>query len=173
MRNTRHSRSVAWILVVSMSVLPCRASLAGNTEKAPPVVLTVVKDVVLGSGGTLSGTVFDAQGQPSARQDVVALTADGQRIATISDEQGQFVLHGLRGGIHQISAGHIELACRCWSPSAAPPAAVERVLLSADDNVQRGQRPIADLLTGPCLIALLIAAAIAIPIAIHNSKDAS
>src|SRR5690349_7917938 len=107
MRITRRGQFVAWVLVVSMFMLPCRASLAGNTEVAtPPLVLPVVKDVVLGPGGSLSGTVFDAQGQLSARQDVIALTTEGQRIVTISDEQGQFVLHGLRSGICQISTGN-------------------------------------------------------------------
>jgi hypothetical protein len=41
----------------------------------------------------------------------------------------------------------------------------------AGEGVERGQRPFSDLLSGPLLIGLLIAAAVAIPIAIHNSQD--
>jgi hypothetical protein len=42
------------------------------------------------------------------------------------------------------------------------------VLVVADSAVARGQRPIGEILCNPVLIGLLIAAAIAIPIAVHN-----
>ena len=53
------------------------------------------------------------------------------------------------------------------------PQLQSRYLLSPNQQIQRGQRPIADFLSGPVLIGLVIAAAIAIPIAIHNSKDSA
>ena len=80
----------------------------------------------------------------------------------------------MNAGLCRIEYGGSVLACRCWSPRTAPPAATNELLLITGDPVERGQRCIGDLFSGPVLIGLIIAAAVVIPIAVHNSqKDAS
>jgi hypothetical protein len=70
-----------------------------------------------------------------------------------------------------LAAGGSVHLCRCWAAGTAPPAAQGEVLLVPIGLVERGQRPIGEILANPILIGLIIAAAIALPIAVHNSKD--
>jgi hypothetical protein len=92
---------------------------------------------------------------------------------TTTDAEGHFQFTGVRAGVVRLGNDEAGLAVRCWTHGTAPPSAIKSVLLSPNEEILRGQRPIADFLSGPVLIGLIIAAAIAIPIAIHNSKDAA
>ncbi len=178
MRLSRYMRPVAILLtlVTPLTQLqPVYATSPGNVpmpqRPAPPV-----RDVALDRVGTLVGQVVDEHGVPQAQQQVVVrrVNIEAAEAKTLTDATGRFAVVGLQGGLHELSVGHVTTTHRLWTPAAAPPAAAREVLLVSSDAVQRGQRPIADLLTGPVLIGLIIAAAIAIPIAIHNSrKDAS
>jgi hypothetical protein len=102
-------------------------------------------------------------------QAVVVRQAGGQPRQTIADRQGRFVFEDLGGGVWQVSSGAAVAVCRCWAANTAPPSATEQLLLVSPAAVQRGQRPIEELTT-PILIGLVVAAAIAIPIAVHNAK---
>ena len=55
----------------------------------------------------------------------------------------------------------------------APPAASQSLLLVKDGETIRGQQPIANLFTSPLVIGLVLAAAIAIPIAVNNSSKSN
>jgi hypothetical protein len=128
----------------------------------------------LTEGGRLDGRVVDAAGQPTATQ-VVILDRSGQTVATtVSDEAGSFAFLGLAAGSYHIATMGAAVPCRCWAHGTAPPVATNRVLLVEDPTLARGQRPIGELLfCPPVLWSLIIAAAIIIPIAVHNSQDAS
>jgi hypothetical protein len=157
-------------------VLPLRAFATDGITASPPVSRSTpqIHDVALGSGGRLVGQFVDGQGQPRANQTVMVVRPSGQQWQTQTDASGRFVLEGMSGGLYQIATTDAVIACRCWSDNAAPPASIREVLIVSGDGIQRGQRPLADFLfSGPFLIALVIAAAIAIPIAVHNSQDAS
>lgn len=145
-------------------------SAAPPTER-PAAEHASVFDVELAADHSLSGQLFGSEGQPKAGA-VVRIVAEGGSEAT-TDSQGRFRLKNVQAGVLHLSADNVDQAVRCWAPGTAPPRAAQRILLSSNQQIQRGQRPIADLLSGPVLIGLIIAAAIAIPIAIHNSKDAS
>jgi hypothetical protein len=131
-------------------------------------------DIALGTGGELRGRVLDVQGRPAEAFRIVVLQ-DGQPVATVSsDAQGAFQTRGLHGGLFQVAAGNQVYVCRGWAASTAPPAAVDQLLVVLNGVVERGQRPMSDLfLADPMLIGLLVAAAIAIPIVIYNSKSGS
>jgi hypothetical protein len=132
----------------------------------------MVRDVALDAQGRIAGQILDAQGQPRARQIITVQRQGAQPVQTRTDAQGRFVLGDLSGGVYQIATSDASVVCRCWTANSAPPAATHELLLVAGEKVQRGQYPITDLLTsGPVLIGLVIAAAIAIPIAVHNSQD--
>ncbi len=54
----------------------------------------------------------------------VSVSFDNQQVAnTVSDESGRFSVDGLRGGVHQVSAGQGAGVYRLWTPEAAPPTA--------------------------------------------------
>jgi hypothetical protein len=132
----------------------------------------VVCDVALGPGGKLRGTVFDVQAQRVSGQ-VVILFHGGRELATaVSDDRGQFGFEGLRGGVYGLAAGGASQVFRLWTPAAAPPHSIAEVAVVTGGQVQRGQRPFAELfVSDPIVLGVIIAAAIAIPIAVQNSRS--
>lgn len=173
MRITHHSRSVVVVLIIGLCTSPLARVAAQDRGLVRPLAgqRTRVLDVALSPHGTLSGQIVDSAGLPLANQPILAARVNEQPLEVTSNEQGRFSIVGMRGGLYQLSAGGAAVACRCWLAGTAPPAAGTQVLLVAEEDIQRGQRPIADLIAGPVLIGLIIAAAIAIPIAVHNSQD--
>jgi hypothetical protein len=131
-----------------------------------------VRDVALGVNGSMSGQLVDVQGRARGQQIVVAVRHGAAPLQTQTDANGRFQFTGLTGGTYQVATADAALVCRCWTNQAAPPSAQRELLLVAGQDIQRGQYPIGDMLfSAPVLIALVIAAAIAIPIAVHNSQD--
>jgi hypothetical protein len=130
-------------------------------------------DVALAEGGTLRGVVINAEGEalPQAK---VSVLHDGKQIATTTtNEQGQFRVAQLRGGIHQVVAGEGTSVYRLWAPETAPPSATQQAMVVADGGVQRGQNPgpIKRIVTNPWVVAGVVAAAIAVPIALNNNNN--
>lgn len=176
--NTRTCWTVLFLTLVT-SVAPsqelvARDSIGQGERPVRSSILSTVSDVALMPGGVLAGQVVDAAGQPLAGEAIVVQQSDREPVSIRSDERGQFRLSGMNAGLCRIEYGESVLACRCWSPRTAPPAATKELLLITGDPVERGQCCIGDLISGPVLIGLIIAAAVVIPIAVHNSqKDAS
>lgn len=173
-------QSFQWMLATSAClvwILPASRLDAANpavrTASLRPAAGGMVVDLALGRGGQLAGQLLDSSGRPFPDELVVVQNVSGgQRREARTDSQGQFVVAGLGGGVVQLTGAGTSLLCRCWTHTAAPPAAADRVLLIAGEEVERGQRPIGDLfLSQPILLGLIIAAAIAIPIALYNSRD--
>ncbi|MGE0758375.1 MAG: carboxypeptidase-like regulatory domain-containing protein [Pirellulaceae bacterium] len=160
---------LAWLACAAWLV-PAPARAASPRTSAPP--MSVFRDVKLDDAGHMLGTFLDAQGQPIAGQQVVVQRQDGKLLTTHTDGHGRFALGNMTGGLCRVAVADTSVFCRCWTSSVAPPAATPQLLIVSGEDVLRGQRPIGDLLfSGPMLIGLVIAAAIAIPIAIHNSQD--
>ncbi|MBP62417.1 MAG: hypothetical protein CMJ62_12930 [Planctomycetaceae bacterium] len=130
-----------------------------------------VLDVELGADHSLSGQLYGSEGQTKAGVLVRVVANRGSETKT--DSEGRFRLTNVQAGVIRLAAEDADIAVRCWTHGTAPPTASKRVLLTPNQQIQRGQRPIADFLSGPVLIGLVIAAAIAIPIAIHNSRDSA
>jgi hypothetical protein len=148
--------------------------MAADTQASPVVVMPVIRDIALGPNGSLSGQLVDAQGHARPNQPVLVQRQGGEPHKTQTDESGRFVMTGLTGGTYQVATLDSAALCRCWTEKVAPPAARKDVLLVTGEGVQRGQHPFGEMLfSAPVLIGLVIAAAIAIPIAVHNSQDAS
>lgn len=135
-----------------------------------PKVSRVIVDISL-QAGRLTGRVTDAEGIPVAEAFVVAIQNQKAVSRATTDEDGAFSLSGIRGGLCHVVAGNVVQVCRCWTHDAAPPAAKPRLLIASDTAVVRGQRPLSErIFARPILLGLVLAAAIAIPIAVHNSK---
>jgi hypothetical protein len=164
-------------------------------EEQPTSPVTAVEqrqtttDIALDDQGMLAGQVVDAQGAPVPNAPV-SLKTGGQEVALVmSDDQGQFQVQGLQGGVYQItSAGH-QGVYRLWTSQAAPPAATNALsIVSAPVEVVRGQygngygngygtgnghlasfgQWIAE---HPIMTAGVVAAAIAIPLALADDDD--
>jgi hypothetical protein len=103
--------------------------------------------------------------------EVVVLRQSGlERGRTITDARGRFWFGGLRGGIYRVVAGGRSLLVRAWAAETAPPAAGKVALLVVGPEVVRGQMPLEEFFASDAVvIAGMVAAMIAIPIAVHNS----
>ena len=155
-------------------IWPGNGLSAGELLPATTARVGHLPDVRLDASGTLHGVVVDAQGH-GLPESVVILSrvADGQTWKVRTNDEGQFVAV-VPGGTFRLQTSEGISACRVWTSESAPPRTADRILVVNDRMVQRGQRPIRELFTSdPIFIATLVAAAIAIPIAVHKSRDDS
>jgi hypothetical protein len=98
-----------------------------------------VLDIALANGGELRGQVVNPQGLPVA-DSAVSVQSMGVEVATAkTDADGQFVVHGLRGGSYSIQVGADGGVYRVWAPQTAPQGANQRVLIVSGQQAARGQ----------------------------------
>jgi len=131
----------------------------------------VVGDVELDAAGSLHGAVIDIQGVPVAHA-AVAVRRDGREVdRTSTDALGCFCVDGLQGGTYLVTVGGCQKLYRTWVAQTAPPKTSRLALVIVGGDVVRGQMP----LEGFCgrdasVIAGMVAAMIAIPVAVHQSR---
>ena len=147
-----------------------RASTQSKTTTPRKAAKPVTRDVTLGPANELRGQLVDKNGVRLANRIVVAVHSDKSTLQAVSNANGQFRFPKAKPGMYQIASERSYQLCRCWAANTAPPAASQQLLMVEGDRTLRGQRPIGELLSGPLLIGLIIAAAIIIPIAVHNSQ---
>ena len=129
-------------------------------------------DVMLQHDGVLSGEVVGTNGKRLSGMPVSLRSSDGKVTNIVTDQSGRFRVSRLRNGTYQIVAGPAEGSYgigvyRIWDPASAPPSARQ----SATVRVVRGQGgSLLSCLGNPWVILGIIATAVAIPVAIHNSK---
>lgn len=191
-RHTWWQRTSAWVaaatLVVPMQVMAQQTvvvpqvpftNVPVKTQPIQPAVKSV--DVALDTHGRLVGQVVNVQGQPQVKA-VVSLTDGKQTQQVITNQRGEFRLDNVATGSYQLQVGKQLKPCRVWKQAAAPPQANQGVMLISGDQIVRGQTycgsPVAagyggfkEAMTHPLIVAGVVAAAIAIPVAIHNSDD--
>ncbi len=171
-RLTRLFRIVTVWLACLGWLLPVQQ--AGTAEQGNPSMVrlaSMVYDVRLAEGGSFAGRLLDPAGKPLAGQTVQLRQADRTLAQTRSGDRGEFSFDEVRGGVYQVTIGASAVACRAWTDQAAPPAATGELAIVTHPDVIRGQQPISSLFSNPLFVGLIIAAAIAIPVAIHNSQD--
>lgn len=132
-------------------------------------------DIRLDDDGRMTGQVVNGAGQPlpaaKLRMDRLA-PRPSESFEVEVGENGIFKTAALSAGTYRLHTANGVICCRCWSSKAAPPQAASGLLVVDDAQVARGQRPIGELFrTEPLLIAAVITAAVAIPIAVHKSRD--
>jgi hypothetical protein len=165
MKRTRWYCQLAVLLACVGMVLPQR--LMAATPAAQPLI----NDVALGENGTLTGQVVDSQNVPQAIAEVAVWQNENRVATTKTDENGNFSVAGLRSGVHQVAAGQGVSVYRFWAPNTAPPAASPGAMIVSDQSVVRGNGGVIGFLTNPWVLAGIVAAAIAIPIALNNDDD--
>jgi len=131
-----------------------------------------VSDVELDAEGRLQGAVINVQGVPVAMATVV-VWQDGREVArTAADALGCFSVNGLRGGTYLISVGNSAKPYRTWVTQTAPPKTSPLALIIVGGDVVRGQVPLGCFFCSDAIvIAGMVGAIIAIPIAVHQSRD--
>jgi hypothetical protein len=172
MLSTVIRRHAALTLALLATVAP--PEMPSLCAESPGTSRPATHDVQLDSQGQMTGMVVDAAGRPQADEPVaiqrVDRTADPVHIKTESD--GRFRIGPLSAGTYRLTTDEGVCLCRLWTHTAAPPAASPALLIVNDATVTRGQRPIRDMFrSDPILMATVVAAAIAIPIAVHKSRD--
>jgi hypothetical protein len=148
-------------------------AVAGPGSRAPQPA-KLVRDVALDPAGSLHGLVADVQGVRVAGAEVVLRRPGGTPIRTHADRQGRFSFDQLRGGVYQVSVGRQGGLIRAWADQTAPPAAQNVALLVVGDDVVRGQMPAEEFFASDAvIITAMVAAMIAIPIVVHNSRPST
>jgi hypothetical protein len=159
--------------------LACMGMFVGQLARAAQPLVT---DVALARGGVLAGKIVDRQGAPQAGQ-TIRVIHQGQVIGTAqTDTRGEFAIADLRGGVYQVETEQGAGVYRLWADQTAPPAANDGVLVVHGDDAVRGNAcnpcgsgggGLLGVLANPWVLAAIVAAAIAIPLALDDDDDAS
>lgn len=174
-----NARCAAWMAIAALVIQP-QLLLAEPLPSTGKLSVRVV-DVALGANGTLRGQLLDRQGRQLPVTQIL-ITNGHQTWKTYTNGQGHFRLEGLVGSTYQLQAAGQTQIVRAWAEGTAPPQALEALLLVHDNAVVLGQNcgsPVCGSrvcaakhpLANPYIIGGLVAAAIAIPVAIHNADD--
>jgi hypothetical protein len=169
-----------------IAALVCGSMLTAQLAQAasPPIATSArsieavqfaVRDIQLADAGAFRGQVVDAQGK--ARPQLPVLVARrGEPVArTETDQEGRFAIQGLAAGMYEVHTPISTNVYRVWSNGTAPPSAVTEAMITGDEALVRGQMrggQALSWLANPWVLAGLVAAAIAIPLALDDD-DAS
>ena len=145
-------------------------------------LLIPLVDIELGERGALAGLLTSPQGEPAANVPVVLRTIEGIDVPTMTDDEGRFRYEQLVGGMYQLNAENSSLMCRVWAPGTAPPESPPELLLVRSDDIAAGQwgppevgnkavRGFTRAMANPVVATLVVAAAVGIPVAIHNANN--
>ena len=130
-----------------------------------------VRDVALAADGSMRGRVVSLEGIGQGEVVVVGRRAGREVARTTTDNSGYFSLAVPHGGVYEVQAGSVVTLYRLWTARTAPPTAVEVALIVAGQDVLRAQMmPLKYWLVNPYFMAAVAAAAIGIPIAVHNAN---
>lgn len=169
-------RTGAVVIACLGMILPTPVLQAAETQAGAELQVagraTTAVDVALRDGGILVGQAVDAEGQPLAKAAVSVHQSDREVAKTLTNQAGWFAVRGLQGGTYQIVAGPAGGVYRLWTPATAPPSALQSALVTAGSPRVRGQQgPLGSwLCCNPWILAGIVAAAVAIPVAIHNAR---
>ena len=129
------------------------------------------QDVMLGPEQTLKGRLVTRTGKPVSGA-TVWLFAGGKLWTTaVTDAQGTFTApRCVETPVLVAYGGHL-WGVRTWQAGTAPPGSRPLAVCVVEETEVRGQQPASALFSDVVIWGLVIGAAIAIPIAVHNSQQ--
>ena len=130
---------------------------------------TTVSDVALAKSGTLRGQVVDTDGQPIHGSKVEIRTGIQLIATSTTNDRGEFVVTGLRGGVYHLSTAQGETTVRAWAEGTAPPATQQGILVVDGDSTVRGS----SFLISPWLLGGIAILAITLPLVLDDNDNAS
>ncbi|HBO43559.1 MAG TPA: hypothetical protein DD670_06440 [Planctomycetaceae bacterium] len=155
-----------------------KSGIPSDSAKQPEPSAPVTVDVALsGSEGVLLGQVVDSVGKPVAEVPVALRMGNRVVAESRSDAAGRFVFRNLRGGVYQVLVPDGFGTFRAWADGTAPKSANSTARVVAGRGTIRGQQqaaeegPVRRWLKNPLVLAGIVGVAVAVPIAVHNSKD--
>lgn len=167
--------TVIVILAVATGLFSSRvataASPAGDTAQTG-----LVQDVALQEGGVFNGSLVDGKGSPISAANLTLLRDNNPLSVAKTDQQGKFAFKGLQGGIYQLTAPNTFRVYRLWAEGTSPKNASQVAHVVAGQDVARGQTTagrVKKIITSPLGITAIVATAIAVPVALHNSDRGS
>lgn len=174
MKSLLLARAAFALATISLVIPPPMLGAAdpGPIAIASRTQLSQLGDVELGHGGMLHGTIVDEQGRPISAARLTVWRQGRIEGQVQSDVQGRFAFNGLRGGMYQLVSPQGAKLVRTWAADTAPPSASHAIVIAPGEEVIRGQQRISDVFRSDAFIVTsIIAAAIAIPVIVHNSRD--
>ena len=163
-------RATAGIAALGLVFPPSLLSAAEPqtpTPGASPRQMAKINDVALAVSGTLQGQVVDGAGTALPGVTVTVRQQENLVAQVVSDAQGRFQVAGMPGGIFTLTTPGSDGNFRLWAPGTAPPGARPAALVVHNPQVVRGQASMSKLMSRPIVIGMIIATAIAVPVAIH------
>jgi hypothetical protein len=158
---------MAFLATLGLCVPPSAFAAAASPQITPV-------DTELMGGGVLVGQVVNAQGVGVENATVSLRSESKSLLAPPTGKQGYFAIRNLQPGVYLLTAANGQGICRLWAPGTAPPNAQKGALIVTGDGVARGQLGAGGLKTffaNPWVIAAIVATAVAVPVAIHNSDS--
>ncbi|NOY29875.1 MAG: carboxypeptidase regulatory-like domain-containing protein [Planctomycetes bacterium] len=179
--------AIAVLVASPQCLLAAETSILKSSTTAHVAPALTVVDVALQADGLLHGQIVDKQGQPVAATKI-HLTDGRKEWRTQTDAKGLFQLTGISGATYSLQVGQQVQLLRIWATGTAPPSATSGVLFIQDSDVVLAQNCgspvcgspvgagrrggfIKQALSNPWVVGGLVAAAVAIPVAIHNADD--
>lgn len=131
------------------------------------------QDYELTEAGRLTGRLVNVSGAALGKTEVTLYSTSKAPRSTMTEEDGQFVFDGVRGGTYVVSTAKTDHAMRVWAAGTAPPNAVKSALLVDAETTVRGQgiNPVRNVIRSPAFLGVVIAGGIVLPLVL--SKDAS
>lgn len=177
----RAATTVAAAILIFQPLASTMAAPPVAAQAAPQPKIEAMRtvDVQLDDKRGLTGQVVDVQGRPVPNAAVTVSNSKRQWHA-VTDKQGKYRVASLQGGSYLVRVGDQLKQTRAWAPGTAPPHANKGLMMVHGNHLIRGQaycgtpvggHGVGDVVSHPLFIGGVIAAAIAIPIAIHNSDD--
>lgn len=161
------------LLAIVNQVIPATRVVGADRQQPSEIRIPAnikIPDVTLGPNGTLSGQALNAQGKAKIKY-AIQVEQNGKIVGkSTTDGEGHFEVAKIGAGVSKVITDDATFVCRCWTAEAAPPASKGQLLVISQEGVERGQRPVGEIVTNPLFVGAVIAAAIAIPIAVHSSK---
>ena len=118
-------------------VAACLTLVAGQAVRAES--RTVISDIELAHGGTLSGLVVDQQGQALGNKEVALQQGNTVVARTVTDARGNFKISGLNSGVYELQTAGKTSAHRLWAADVAPPSAHRGIMVVSQSGAVRGQ----------------------------------
>lgn len=178
----RCSSYVVPALVATLAFAP--SAIAQEAVAQVESQLDSAADVTLTADGMLIGQIVDAQGRPKADVPLLLHRGVGDPTPSTTNQRGHFAYRGVAAGVYFLEANNRVRIVRVWGNESAPPSATTGVLMVAGDDAMSGQygppgaantvvQKTKRVLANPLAVAGIIATAVAIPVAVHNSDDGS
>lgn len=169
---------ITWVVALTLIASPAITFGAENTTARPELQL---KNVELTATGSLEGRILTPTGTPvKGVQLSVRSQKDVQQVGqkVVTDEAGRFLITGLKTGTCIVSTEDNTFAVRAWNKGTAPPKSLKRIaLIQESSDTVRGNWASDNRFVNwvrcltpqqKCCLGVIVAAAIAIPIALDD-----